>query len=105
MRTFKYILLLAILLQVEHVFSNSVNNPWKFVSYEAKGENSSEYKLTLTSNGPVYQSLISDKMIKPPTLHDVTGITLLHTLTKLDGSGIKIGVIDSSLDYTHGTFA
>ncbi|KAI8058592.1 peptidase S8/S53 domain-containing protein [Syncephalis plumigaleata] len=104
MRTLKFIVSVALLLQAEHVSPTNVYNPWRYVSYNAGDGGFSGYKLTFTKDGPIYQSLFSGKYIKPYTLHDITGVELVHSLANLDGSGIKMGIIDSGLDYQHEAF-
>ncbi|CAO3565732.1 unnamed protein product [Mortierella alpina] len=39
--------------------------------------------------------------IKQRTVHDLTGVKEVHENLKLFGQGIKIGIIDSGIDYTH----
>ncbi|KAF9938319.1 hypothetical protein BGZ67_000284 [Mortierella alpina] len=39
--------------------------------------------------------------IKQRTVHDLTGVKEVHETLKLFGQGIKIGIIDSGIDYNH----
>ncbi|KAK3826186.1 MAG: peptidase S8/S53 domain-containing protein [Linnemannia gamsii] len=37
--------------------------------------------------------------------HNLTGVNVLHDNFKLTGAGVKVGVLDSGVDYTHPAFA
>ncbi|KAF9092285.1 hypothetical protein BGX27_001860, partial [Mortierella sp. AM989] len=39
------------------------------------------------------------------TLHRMTGVDIVHKKHKLTGKGIKVGIIDSGVDYKHPAFA
>ncbi|KAF9961763.1 hypothetical protein BGZ72_002002 [Mortierella alpina] len=39
--------------------------------------------------------------VKQRTVHDLTGVKEVHETLKLFGQGIKIGIIDSGIDYNH----
>ncbi|KAF9431778.1 hypothetical protein BGZ76_011710, partial [Entomortierella beljakovae] len=39
------------------------------------------------------------------SLHHMTGVDVIHKKYKLTGKGIKVGVIDSGIDYKHPAFA
>ncbi|KAF9972941.1 hypothetical protein BGZ73_003861 [Actinomortierella ambigua] len=43
----------------------------------------------------------SDGQGKPNAIHDYTGVTEIHKKRHLYGNGIKVGVIDSGVDFTH----
>ncbi|KAI8868438.1 subtilisin-like protein [Ramicandelaber brevisporus] len=40
----------------------------------------------------------------PNTVHSMTGVDIMHDTLGYDGTGIKVGVIDSGVDYTHPAF-
>ncbi|KAF9360577.1 hypothetical protein BGX26_008720 [Mortierella sp. AD094] len=40
-----------------------------------------------------------------PSDHQMTGVDVVHTSLNLTGKGIKVGVIDTGIDYTHPAFA
>ncbi|KAG0276750.1 hypothetical protein BGZ95_007096 [Linnemannia exigua] len=49
----------------------------------------------------------ADGVIKATAVsnHNSTGVNVLHDNFKLTGAGIKVGVLDSGVDYTHPVFA
>ncbi|KAG0287412.1 hypothetical protein BGZ98_004642, partial [Dissophora globulifera] len=51
---------------------------------------------------------VSNKKATDPevtSLHHMTGVDIVHKKYKLTGKGVKIGVIDTGLDYKHPAFA
>ncbi|KAG0341819.1 hypothetical protein BG004_005891 [Podila humilis] len=43
--------------------------------------------------------------LETASLHQMTGVDLIHKNYKLTGKGIKVGIIDSGVDYKHPAFA
>ncbi|KAJ1963885.1 hypothetical protein IWQ62_003086, partial [Dispira parvispora] len=39
-----------------------------------------------------------------PLEHEITGVKKVHDTLKYTGKGIKVGILDSGLDYTHSAF-
>ncbi|KAF9182448.1 hypothetical protein BGZ50_004914 [Haplosporangium sp. Z 11] len=54
-------------------------------------------KTVLSTKKPTDPDTVSD--------HSMTGVDILHKRYKLTGKGIKIGIIDTGVDYTHPAFA
>ncbi|KAG0037181.1 hypothetical protein BGZ83_003515, partial [Gryganskiella cystojenkinii] len=67
-----------------------VKNVWHVSLYEAP----KSQKVTAKKTDP---QAISD--------HHMTGVDVLHEKYKLTGKGVKVGVIDTGVDYNHPAFA
>ncbi|KAF9413463.1 hypothetical protein BGZ76_005031, partial [Entomortierella beljakovae] len=103
--------------------SNKVNfklrneyNVFNGASVSVKSGHSGEALAKIPGVKNVWQVTLYDhpklqKSNKKPTdpvvasLHSMTGVDVVHKKYKLTGKGIKVGVIDSGIDYKHPAFA
>ncbi|KAG0257813.1 hypothetical protein BG011_003742 [Mortierella polycephala] len=63
------------------------------------------WPITLVSIPKTIKQKVEPSSLKMPLVHSMTGVDTVHKIYKLTGKGIKVGVIDSGVDYKHPAFA
>ncbi|KAF9188153.1 hypothetical protein BGZ50_001521 [Haplosporangium sp. Z 11] len=63
------------------------------------------WPITLFSIPKTIKRKVEPSSPKVPLVHAMTGVDTVHRIYKLTGKGIKVGVIDTGVDYKHPAFA
>ncbi|KAF9905216.1 hypothetical protein EC991_001919 [Linnemannia zychae] len=63
------------------------------------------WPITLHSVPEIQKSSVKPTDPEATSLHHMTGVDIVHRKLKLTGKGVKVGVIDTGIDYKHPAFA
>ncbi|KAI9593718.1 peptidase S8/S53 domain-containing protein [Syncephalis fuscata] len=63
-----------------------------------------DYRITNSLEAPLYISQITGKQFNVTPYYKATGIDSFHSKYTSHGQGIKVGIIDSGIDYNHYAF-
>ncbi|KAF9932146.1 hypothetical protein FBU30_008833 [Linnemannia zychae] len=83
----------------------SVNSPHDGHALAAIPGVKNVWPITLHSIPKIQKSTAKPTDPEAVSLHHMTGVDVVHKKLKLTGKGIKVGVIDTGVDYKHPAFA
>ncbi|KAF9293141.1 hypothetical protein BGZ88_005732 [Linnemannia elongata] len=63
------------------------------------------WPITLHSIPKIQKSTVKATDPEAVSLHHMTGVDIVHRKLKLTGKGVKVGIIDTGVDYKHPAFA